>query len=404
MASSEAIGLPPSSSTSVLPFVAGSFSHPPCRGEYPSFDEEAVGELGQFDAITYALPLRRLCSNGFLQYRPPVGGPEAKVVHREYEQHLSVLNAPISIQKSKRRLEACGGGKEVHKWFLTLPKQAWELIDPKLWQPEGALEWFLGKVPPLHSHGHVNVSWLSKTFLKADILTQVSVEQLTRAFLLYLLGQTLFANKDSSVHTQFFAPLQHLEAVWEFDWGAYALATLYGNLGTYSRDKSLILGGHYRVLELQLDPWSGMPEDTCLAHSKVLDRTRSPLEGSFCQAWYLGDQVASQWRPHAEALQLIPPPPPASMRSTSSMSKEDLRNARIETGRACFFKQVPAEIVQEWLRAYQSANALVWRQRRRILELEAERALAVSREDMGTSERSLSSSQRSSQRCRHDQL
>lgn len=61
-------------------------------------------------------------------------------------------------------------------------------VDPQLWQREGALEWFLGKVPPLHSRGHLDVSWLSKNFTKVDILTRVSVEQLTRAFLLFLLG------------------------------------------------------------------------------------------------------------------------------------------------------------------------------------------------------------------------
>ncbi|XP_058223136.1 protein MAINTENANCE OF MERISTEMS-like [Rhododendron vialii] len=231
-------------------------------------------------------------------------------------------------------------------------------IDPQLWRREGALEWFLGKMPPLHSRGRLDVSWLSKTFMKADILTQVSVEQLTRAFLLYLLGQTLFANKDSSVHTQFLAPLRYLGAVWEFDWGSSVLASLYGNLGACSRDKSFICAGHYRVLDqlwafehllqfsintrhedancvpryerwwagqqkprspilsfpewrrvldrltvnqVQFDPWGGISEDVPLARSRVLDRTCSLLEGPFCRAWYLVDQVASQWRPCAKA-------------------------------------------------------------------------------------------------------
>ncbi|KAI8530078.1 hypothetical protein RHMOL_Rhmol11G0027300 [Rhododendron molle] len=196
----------------------------------------------------------------------------------------------------------------------------------------------------------------------------------------------LFANKDGSVHTQFLAPLHHLEAIREFDWGSSTLATLYGNLGACSRDKSPILSGHYRVLELWafehllqfppetrhgdancipryerwlvgqrkprslilslpewrrvldrltidqvwFDPWGGVPEDAPPSRSRVLDRTRSLLEGPFCRAWYLGDRVASQWRPGAEALQFVPPPPLASMRSTSSMSKEDLKNARIK--------------------------------------------------------------------------
>lgn len=39
--------------------------------------------------------------------------------------------------------------------------------------------------------------------------------------------------------------------------------------------------------------------------------------------------MASQWRPHAKALQFILPPPPMLMRSTSSLSKQDLKDARI---------------------------------------------------------------------------
>ncbi|KAI8547445.1 hypothetical protein RHMOL_Rhmol07G0196200 [Rhododendron molle] len=164
-----------------------------------------------------------------------------------------------------------------------------------------------------------------------------------------------------------------------------ALVTLHGHLGACSRDKSPILGGHYRVLQLwafehllqfppdtkhedvscishyerwlvgqrkprspilsllewrqvldwltihqvRFDPWSGVPEDAHLVGSRVLDHPRSLLEGPFCRAWYLGDRVVSQWCPRAEAFQFLPPHPPTSMRSTSSLFKENLKNARI---------------------------------------------------------------------------
>lgn len=81
--------------------VADSSSHPPCRCEHPSSDEEAIEEPGLFDAVTYVRPSRRLGYDGFLQYHPPVGGPETKVVRREPELHLSVLNVPVSFLKSK---------------------------------------------------------------------------------------------------------------------------------------------------------------------------------------------------------------------------------------------------------------------------------------------------------------
>lgn len=80
---------------------------------------------------------------------------------------------------------------------------------------------------------------------------------------------------------------------------------------------------------MQFDPWSDVPVDAPLARSRALDRTRSLLKGPFCQAWYLGEEVVSQWPPLAEAVQFIPPPPPMSMRSTASLSNQDLKNARI---------------------------------------------------------------------------
>lgn len=90
---SDTVDLLPSSSMD----VAGSSSHPPCRCEYPSSDEVAVEELVPFNASTYVLPSRKLGSGGFLQYRPLVSGPKAEVVRREPEQHLSVLNIPVSF-------------------------------------------------------------------------------------------------------------------------------------------------------------------------------------------------------------------------------------------------------------------------------------------------------------------
>ncbi|KAI8530079.1 hypothetical protein RHMOL_Rhmol11G0027300 [Rhododendron molle] len=64
--------------------------------------------------------------------------------------------------------------------------------------------------------------------------------------------------------------------------------------------------------------------------------------------------------------------------------------------------QVPAEEVQEWLHAYQSAEVLVRRQRRRILELKAERVPTAGGEGIGASGQFPSLSQRLSQRRRHD--
>ncbi|KAI8550483.1 hypothetical protein RHMOL_Rhmol06G0110300 [Rhododendron molle] len=474
--------------------IVGLSSHPPCRCEYPSSDEETIEEPGLFDIATYVLPSRRLAFGGFLQYRPPVGGPEAEIVRREPEQHLSVLNV-----MRNRRLEAHGGGKEVHKWFLVLPEQTRELVRaagfeafvlghnlPKIdWSLMTSLvERWWDTTNTFHlpsaskmtiTPGHIDLAWLSKTFMKTDILTQVSVEQLTRAFLVYLLGQTLFANKDGSVHTQFLAPLQHLGAIREFAalrkiakpnielvlvnlafqlWAFEHLLqfppeTRHGDVNYIPRYERWLVGQRkprspvlslpewQRVLDrltVWFDPWGGVPKDAPLARSRVLDRTRSLLEGPFCRAWYLGDRVASQWHPHAEALQFVPPPPPASMRSTSSMSKADLKDAWIrdwaglllQTGDYMEYYRLflaPAvaapSIALVWPRApsFVSFHSDDGEEERLTLtpcttqlytlpagvsQLEAERVPAAGGEGMGTSEQSPSSSQRPSRRRRHD--
>lgn len=100
MASFKATTLPTSTSTNVPPSIASSSSLPPCGFDHPSSDEEAIEELGRFDAVTYVLPSRRLGLGVFLQYHPPVGGRKAEVVRREPEQHLRVLNVSVSFQKS----------------------------------------------------------------------------------------------------------------------------------------------------------------------------------------------------------------------------------------------------------------------------------------------------------------
>ncbi|KAI8547553.1 hypothetical protein RHMOL_Rhmol07G0205100 [Rhododendron molle] len=123
-------------------------------------------------------------------------------------------------------------------------------LDLRIHEREGAFDYLLGKTPTVSESGHITYSWLREQFDHAGILTEVSLSQLVQAFLFYLLGQTLFCNKENSVHVQFLAALVNLETIVEFDWGTPALVTLYGHLSAYSRGVSLSLGGHHRVLEL----------------------------------------------------------------------------------------------------------------------------------------------------------
>ncbi|KAI8555054.1 hypothetical protein RHMOL_Rhmol05G0144600 [Rhododendron molle] len=160
-----------------------------------------------------------------------------------------------------------------------------------------------------------------------------------------------------------------------------------------------------------------------LTSAQALDSQHFLLEGPFSRAWYLEVRVVSQYFPRSEALQFIPLPPPTGMRSTHLLAGEGLL-LTLERRLATDFLQegdysafclaslvlptttstavppvwprapsfisfhnadgeeeglmVPADIVQEWLRAFQSAEALVWRQRSRIVAREAKRVPTVS--------------------------
>ena len=61
----------------------------------------------------------------------------------------------------------------------------------------------------------------------AAITTGRQIDQLVRSFLLYLLGTTLFADAASSLDLVFVMPLRDLDLISSFDWGSYALASLY---------------------------------------------------------------------------------------------------------------------------------------------------------------------------------
>lgn len=59
----------------------------------------------------------------------------------------------------------------------------------------------------------------------------------TRAFILYLLRASLFANSDSNIHLRLLKSLEDVDLIRQFDWGGASLATLYANMGDLSRDR-----------------------------------------------------------------------------------------------------------------------------------------------------------------------
>ncbi|KAI8550852.1 hypothetical protein RHMOL_Rhmol06G0139500 [Rhododendron molle] len=391
------------------PTVGGGSSQPtPPNAEFEVPSDVGGNALPPFDATTYAPLVHIIGGGGSLRYRPPLSDVSAEVLHRELEQHFG-----FTTRKSARDTVGLAGFERLILGFhlpkaelgltTTLVERWWDTtntfhlpevgemtitpgdfalliglrvggdllpIDPRIHERGGVFEYLLGKTPTVSESGHITYTWLREQFDHAGILMEVSLSQLVPAFLLYLIGQTLFSNKENSVHVQFLAALVDLLTITEFDWGTPAVATLYGHLSACSRGDSLSLGGHHRVLELwafehllqfppptrhmvprfvprvarwlkgirkkrlpamdllawrrvldrltvdqvRFDPWGTLLDDAPLelTSARALDSQHFLLEGPFSRAWYLGGRVVSQYFPRSEALQFVPLPPPAA--------------------------------------------------------------------------------------------
>ncbi|KAL7191242.1 hypothetical protein ACSBR2_023336 [Camellia fascicularis] len=65
-----------------------------------------------------------------------------------------------------------------------------------------------------------------------------------RGFILYVLGTTLFANRENTISLHLLGALRDLEWVSEYHWGGTKLATLYMYISSISRGEGELLGGY----------------------------------------------------------------------------------------------------------------------------------------------------------------
>ena len=90
---------------------------------------------------------------------------------------------------------------------------------------------YLGRVPRMNERGIMRYGHLYQDYQDFVCDTEQSFGQLARAFLLYLLGVSLFATKDNRISLRFLPALRDLYRVHTYDWGGAALATIYGHMG-----------------------------------------------------------------------------------------------------------------------------------------------------------------------------
>lgn len=102
----------------------------------------------------------------------------------------------------------------------------------------------------------VRYNWFYDHFIDRQPATADEVAQYARGFLMYLLGTTLFANRENTMGIYLLGALVHLLRVAEYDWDGTGLATLYGYMSSMSHRKADLLGGYWRVWEVCISPFT----------------------------------------------------------------------------------------------------------------------------------------------------
>lgn len=106
---------------------------------------------------------------------------------------------------------------------------------------------YLGKAPESNytSGGMVKLSWLKESFSECpEDASNEDVERHTRAYLLYLVGSTIFSTTTGNKVPVMYLPLfENFDEAGKYAWGAAALSFLYRALGNASlRSQSTISG------------------------------------------------------------------------------------------------------------------------------------------------------------------
>ncbi|KAK7287524.1 hypothetical protein RIF29_00805 [Crotalaria pallida] len=114
-------------------------------------------------------------------------------------------------------------------------------------------EKYLGRVPEsgYTSGGMVKLSWLKEFFFRCPEDAPIKViEQHTRAYLLYLLGSTIFSTTTGNKVPVMYLPLfENFERCGRYAWGAAALAFLYRALGNASLKTQSTISGCLTLLQ-----------------------------------------------------------------------------------------------------------------------------------------------------------
>lgn len=96
----------------------------------------------------------------------------------------------------------------------------------------------------------IHVHCLSEAYRGLKCKETDKQDIIVHAFLLALLGSTIFSRGDSQVHLYYLASLTQIEKVSEYNWGGAGLAFMYEQMDDLCRDNTQTIGGLWRAWEV----------------------------------------------------------------------------------------------------------------------------------------------------------
>ncbi|KAL8467610.1 hypothetical protein ACS0TY_031016 [Phlomoides rotata] len=236
---------------------------------------------------------------------------------------------------------------------------------------------YLGKSPDSSVGGMVKLKWLKEEFSKCpEDASAKDVASHTRAYLLYLVGRTIFSSTNGcSVPVMYLPLFENFDEAGKYAWGAAALSFLYRALGNASARRQSTIGGcltllqcwsycHLRIGRPELDH---DPNDKCFPYVlRWKGKHKGPTPNRDVRSYrealdslHLDDVV---WRPYANIDRTVVP----------TNIRRQLVLGRSQTMLICFDKaerhlpdrclrqfgmhQTVPEPVKKWMRKTRAGN------------------------------------------------
>ncbi|KAL8460025.1 hypothetical protein ACS0TY_031806 [Phlomoides rotata] len=236
---------------------------------------------------------------------------------------------------------------------------------------------YLGKSPDSSVGGMVKLKWLKEEFSKCpEDVSAKDVASHTRAYLLYLVGRTIFSSTNGcSVPVMYLPLFENFDEAGKYAWGAAALSFLYRALGNASARRQSTIGGcltllqcwsycHLRIGRPELDH---DPNDKCFPYVlRWKGKHKGPTPNRDVRSYrealdslHLDDVV---WRPYANIDRTVVP----------TNIRRQLVLGRSQTMLICFDKaerhlpdrclrqfgmhQTVPEPVKKWMRKTRAGN------------------------------------------------